>query len=47
MTGQACIQAELMFRGAVIDDCFEGGLKASHHVILERNPRVEGNIHTP
>jgi hypothetical protein len=47
MTEQAHIQADVDVRIAVIDGCLEGNLKASHHVILEGNARVEGNIHTP
>ncbi len=47
MTEQAHIQADVDVRIAVIDGCLEGNLKASHHVILDRNAWVEGNIHTP
>lgn len=47
MTEHGHIKADIDVRIAVIDGYLEGKLNASHHVILDRNARVEGNIHTP
>lgn len=47
MTEQGRIKADVQVRIALINGCLEGNLRASDYVILDRNARVAGNIHTP
>ena len=47
LTEQVHIQADFDVRIAVLDGYLEGNLKANHQVILERNARMDGDIHTP
>jgi cytoskeletal protein CcmA (bactofilin family) len=46
LTEQVHIQADVDIRIAVLDGYLEGNLKASHQVILERNARMDRDIHT-
>jgi cytoskeletal protein CcmA (bactofilin family) len=47
MTDQGRVEADIDVRIALIDGYFDGNLRASEQVVLERNARVSGNIHTP
>jgi cytoskeletal protein CcmA (bactofilin family) len=47
MTDQGRVEADIDVRIAFIDGYFDGNLRASEQVVLERNARVYGNIHSP
>jgi cytoskeletal protein CcmA (bactofilin family) len=47
MSEQGRIEADIDVRVAVINGYMEGNIWARDHVVLDRNARVTGNIHTP
>lgn len=47
MSEQGKVEADVDVRIAIVDGCIEGNLRATEFVVLERNARVAGNIHTP
>ena len=47
MSPQGRVKADVDVRVALIDGHLEGTLRATEYVVLDRNARVAGNIHTP
>jgi cytoskeletal protein CcmA (bactofilin family) len=47
MSKHGHVNADVDVRVALIDGHLEGTLRATEHVVLDRNARVAGNIHTP
>jgi cytoskeletal protein CcmA (bactofilin family) len=46
LTEQGRVEADIDVRIALINGHVEGNIRASEHVVLDRNARVVGNIHT-